>query len=85
MEAAPVASEAALAAAESSVRSPIESEAVFQGEVGQLARHVRELGDEADRMGQICDRKVEDLHFERDGLQLPLNSTASQLLRARDA
>lgn len=36
-------------------------------------------------MRQDDDHKVEDVLFERDGLQEPLNSTASQLSSVRDA
>lgn len=52
-------------------------------EVGQFFRLVRELEDEVTRLRKECDCKVEDVNFERDGIQVRLHSMVSQLSRAR--
>lgn len=50
----------------------------MQGDVAQLARRVGDFGDDVARMSQDCCRKVEVVLFERDGLQVLLDSTASE-------
>lgn len=73
VEAVRVPAEAAQAGAESNFQALIASESALQGDVCQLARCVRELADKVARMGQECDRNVEDVLFQRDELQIRLD------------
>lgn len=80
VEAALVAAESARPAAEPNFPSLKASESVFRGEVCQRVPRVKQLGFEAARMHQDCSCKMEDVLFDRDGLQMRLDSTTSQLL-----
>lgn len=55
----------------------------LQGEIGQQTQRVGEVRVERDRMRQEIDLKMENVLFERDGLEERLDSTASQLFGAR--
>lgn len=83
VEVACIAAEVVQVDATSEIQSPTASESALRGEVGQLTRCVRDLGNELARMRQECDSKVEDVHFECDGLQVCLEWTASELLGVR--
>lgn len=85
VEAAHVSPKPAGEATESNVQSVTASEAILQCEVCQVARREGKFRDEDARMLQGCNHKVEDVLFERDGLQVCLNSTTSQLLGARSS
>lgn len=50
----------------------------LQGEVGEQTRRVGELGDKIAKMRRECDYRAENVHLERDGLQVGRDSTASQ-------
>lgn len=77
-EALHAAAEVARAPLESNVLSLTPLESVLQGEICQVARIVREIGDKVARMQQVCGRKVEYVPFEHDELQVRLYSKASQ-------
>lgn len=80
IEVAGIAGIVARAAATSNVLYLASSEPASQVEVMQLARPVEELGWEIAGMRQDCDLKGKNLLLERDGLEMRLDATASQLL-----
>lgn len=55
-------------------------ERLLQGEVSQLSQRVREIGDEVATLRQVCDSKVEQVLFEREGLHVCLHLTTPQHL-----
>lgn len=70
-----MATEVARAAVESNVRSLTASESALWCQIAQVARNIKELGDQGARMRQERDCKLEYVFFERDGLHLRLDST----------
>lgn len=73
----------ARAAAASKAQSLTASKSALKGRVGQLTGCVRKAGEQVPTMRQKCDHKVDDVLFERDGFQVRLDSTASQLWGGR--
>lgn len=81
----PVAAKVARVAADSSVHSLSALESTFRDKVQHLARCVGKLACERPRICPEGDCKVNDVHSERDGLQVHLNSTASEVSGARNS
>lgn len=71
--------EAAWAAEEPKFLSQSRSESGLPGDITNVPQCVGQLGDNLARLCQKCDGKVEHLLVERDGLQVRLGSTASEL------